>query len=194
METWNKVKNLFRGCSIWSCVGAIVDGLITASASLLFIIWIVLSLIVSLSVTLPLWLVFGNKKIFKNKNPDKHFLALNFSLHLFSTLAMFGVYPLAWVYEHIQTILFSDNKTWDLSKYYRNVAISHDQAANVAAEKLFNKILIEKDADYKFGHPDDTISEVVARNYYKKSLRIAGWLLAKILSRLGKNHLENAID
>lgn len=85
------------------------------------------------------------------------------------------------------------NGFYNLSNYFRNLAISIDQFGNVLCGTLFDLILIKK-GGYRFGNPDETISSVIGKNQVKRTLTIVGKILNKILNILDTNHSIVAIE
>lgn len=76
-----------------------------------------------------------------------------------------------------------------MQEYYKGVAIACDQFGNTACCEMFNLLLIKK-GGYKFGNPDETVSEVLSKNYELKTLKIAGKVLTKILNFISPNHIH----
>jgi hypothetical protein len=72
--------------------------------------------------------------------------------------------------------------------YIFNILVGIDQLINVVFGPLLNLIL---NPDYKFGKPDDTLSEVFGRN--RKSCKVCN-LICLILNLGDKNHCEKSID
>jgi len=81
-----------------------------------------------------------------------------------------------------------------LKDYYYAIAISIDQLGNVVMAAMFNKLLIEEDAQYKFGNPDWTISAVLGGNLLTMRLRPLGLWFVKILDSIDDNHCINAFE
>jgi hypothetical protein len=73
-------------------------------------------------------------------------------------------------------------------KYILNILISLDQLVNVVFGPLLNLILRPS---YKFGEPDDTLSEVFGRN--RKDCK-ACYYICRVLHWFDKNHCEKSID
>ena len=73
-------------------------------------------------------------------------------------------------------------------KYFWNILISLDQLVNVILGPVLN---IALNPIYRFGKPDDTLSEVFARNVDNcRFCRYACW----VLFWLDKNHCEKSVD
>lgn len=78
------------------------------------------------------------------------------------------------------------------------MALSIDQFANVSIEKPLKWLLIKKvyratGLFYNFGNEDDTISYVIAVNYYELKLNKHGKFWAWFLNFVDKDHLKKAI-
>lgn len=81
-------------------------------------------------------------------------------------------------------------KNRSANKYFKSLAISIDQFGNVLCQHLFNAILISE-FGYKFGDVDETISEVLAKNYRSNNLTKAGYFLSfKILNKIDRGHIS----
>jgi hypothetical protein len=72
--------------------------------------------------------------------------------------------------------------------YIFNILVSIDQLINVVFGPLLNLLLRP---DYKFGKPDDTLSEVFGRNREKCK---TCYIICRALHLLDKNHCEKSID
>ena len=81
----------------------------------------------------------------------------------------------------------------ELGSWMLKMAVSIDQFGNVSGAMVMNKVLIKKNG-IKFGHEDDTISYILARNKYHRTLTVAGKILGSILNLIDRNHLEKAIE
>jgi 8-oxo-dGTP diphosphatase len=81
----------------------------------------------------------------------------------------------------------------DYNSYFKNCAISIDQAGNTVGYKLFNDILI-KDGGFKFGNPDETISSVLGKNLIQGKLRLLGRWLNSLLNLLDPGHTIKSIE
>lgn len=78
-----------------------------------------------------------------------------------------------------------------LNNLFYIIAYSIDQLGNVICQDLFNDIFITKDG-YKFGNPDQTVSEVLGLNKLNGTLSKFGLRFSNFLNWLDKNHVENA--
>jgi len=115
----------------------------------------------------------------------------------FSKLAMLGLFPMAEVYTHIVVWLYRNEEesiAKKLSKYYKQIAISNDQAGNTYLQHMLNDIFIYKEKGYLYGNPDDTISYVTGMNWKLKTLRPAGKLFAFFLNLFERDHIQKTID
>jgi len=97
------------------------------------------------------------------------------------------LFPIGWLY----TFITFRAKPERLNIYVRTIALSIDQLGNVVLSNLFNDIMI-KVGGYKFGNEDETISKVLGVNKYNKTLKFLGRLLAWILNKIDKDHVEKA--
>lgn len=79
-----------------------------------------------------------------------------------------------------------------LGDYLFKIALSIDQLGNVLGRSMLQIMLIKR-GGFLFGDEDDTISYVLARNYYKGKLNIFGKLLSLLLNLIDKDHLKDAI-
>jgi hypothetical protein len=106
---------------------------------------------------------------------------------LLAIIARLGAYILS-EFLYISGLIFSHNR----AKYHLNIGISYDQLGNTLGGPLFNLILRKK-GGHKFGDPDETISAVLG--YLKASghLTKLGKLIADLLNKIDKDHVEKAI-
>lgn len=79
------------------------------------------------------------------------------------------------------------------SEYFEDTSISLDRFGNREYRTLFNRILIKKESEYRFGDIRETISSVLGKNQEKGTLTRTGKILAFILNTLEKDHCKNAI-
>lgn len=124
-------------------------------------------------------------------------MIINFILLLVARLLIKLLAPLSFIYFHLKMIVwlvrFGKTKTLKyMSEYYLVLAISIDQTGNVLCKDLFNDWMLKDSKRYKYGHPDQTVSHVTGVNYNKKNLRLIGKILAFILNRIEKNHVQKA--
>ena len=108
-------------------------------------------------------------------------LLLLLSIILFVVLA-----PIGFLFGLIRNIV-------NLNDYFFKIAICIDQAGNVICAPLFNVILITQHG-YEFGDEDETISGVLGKNKKSNTLSKAGWMLANLLNKIEKDHVEKAIE
>jgi hypothetical protein len=73
------------------------------------------------------------------------------------------------------------------------MSVSVDQLGNTVMSTLFNDILITK-YGHKFGDEDQTISMVLGVNKAIGTLTKTGRLIATVLNKIDKNHVEKAIE
>ena len=69
----------------------------------------------------------------------------------------------------------------DKKRYFKSSALNIDKFANREFRTLWNKILIT-DNGYKFGNIEESISEVLGRNYLKGTLTKKGYKLVCLLT------------
>lgn len=79
-----------------------------------------------------------------------------------------------------------------ISKYFHDVAFSIDQMGNVMGAPIMNDVLLKKEATYKFGNFDHTISHVIGYNYLDGKLTRVGKFVAWCLNMVDENHVEDA--
>lgn len=80
-----------------------------------------------------------------------------------------------------------------LAKIIIKIAVSIDQLWCVVCSDLFNVIMI-KDNWYKFGDPDDTVSECLWLNQESGTLKTTGKILVAMLDFIEKNHCIKSIE
>lgn len=87
---------------------------------------------------------------------------------------------------------WSLRKRWDtLNRYFYNVAFGEDLLGNATGAFVF-QVLFSKEGGYKFGNPRETISFVIAANYFGETLTKAGHFLRWILDTVDKDHTRKA--
>lgn len=65
-----------------------------------------------------------------------------------------------------------------------SLAIAKDMYGNMACHELLNAALLTKESSYQFGMGTDTISKVIAINYYAGTLTNFGHFVANLLITL----------
>lgn len=93
----------------------------------------------------------------------------------------------------LYAIVVRSRKARYVAKYFKQLAISEDQRANVICGDLFNDIL-KKPNGSRFGWPDETISSALGKNYRDGTLRGFGIWWQRLLDRLDKNHVTKSIE
>lgn len=107
------------------------------------------------------------------------------ALALFALLA-----PIAIAFKLVKALF-----TWQLDlSWFLRLALSLDQAGNVAADDLFNCLLIHNKCHAPFGDEDETISSVIGKNYLANNLTVFGRYLRVLLHKLDSNHSVDAIE
>lgn len=118
----------------------------------------------------------------------KSVLLLIIAIFIFVTLSIIGfIWTIVSIF-YKKSILNSLN---GLSVYIRSIALSINQAGNVAFQGLLNDALIKKGHD--FGNEDEAISEVLGWNERYFELTKIGKLLVKILDKIDPKHCENTL-
>ncbi len=112
-----------------------------------------------------------------------------FILLLLAVFLSVVFYPVGWLYSLI-TFRASIKK---LGNYFFVMSVSVDQLGNTVMSTLFNDILITK-YGHKFGDEDQTISMVLGVNKAIGTLTKTGRLIATVLNKIDKNHVEKAIE
>jgi hypothetical protein len=77
--------------------------------------------------------------------------------------------------------------------YFRDNAVAVDVWGNVYCQHFFNAVLITKEAKYKFGVQNETISLVLGKNQIENTLTKTGNFVANTLDKIDSNHCRNAI-
>jgi hypothetical protein len=120
---------------------------------------------------------------------------MKFLLFLIAIVLFIILTPLGLLFSLITRLFVWRFKGWrkKLGEYFYICALSIDQTGNVFCADLLDAALIHKDAEFKFGNPDQTISAVLGYNQYHKTLTGAGKLLVKILDTFDEAHCESAM-
>ena len=114
---------------------------------------------------------------------------MGFILLILAIVLAIPLFIIGWLYSLITLRL----KIKRLNDYALTIALSIDQLGNVVMSNLFNAILIQCDG-VKFGNPDDTISAILGVNKRNNTLKYLGKLLASLLNKIDKNHVEKASE
>jgi hypothetical protein len=119
---------------------------------------------------------------------------MGFVLFIVSLILLAIVFAISFVLTPIYYIITLKWKSGfkQLDRWFYKMALSIDQFGNVACAKVL-KLMFTKRNGHDFGDEDDTVSYVLGRNQYKKTLTGAGRLMVKILDRLEENHCTIAI-
>lgn len=80
-----------------------------------------------------------------------------------------------------------------IGDWMKKMALSIDQFGNASSGTIMN-ILFRKKGGIDFGGEDDTISYILARNYYHGTIRIPGRILLGILNLIDKNHGYKSVE
>lgn len=80
-----------------------------------------------------------------------------------------------------------------LGAFFKRLAVSIDQFGNAATASLLDFFLIKPNG-FKFGHEDDTVSYILGRNKYKKTLTLLGRFIVYVLHIIEFEHVEKAIE
>lgn len=132
----------------------------------------------------------------------KKLLKINFvefmqglTLFLVSVIIAFIFTALSFI---IQPIYHLINFKWQtginkMGQWFKNLAISIDQFGNVSSSTVLN-ITLRKKGGIDFGEIDDTVSYVLGRNKYHRSLTFLGHVIVGILHLIDRNHVEKAIN
>ena len=113
------------------------------------------------------------------------------ALILTTILTVFYI-PLTIVY-HLFTLKFLKGFN-RVGEYFHQMALSIDQFANVSLQTPLNLLMIKGEQKHLFGDEDDTVSYIIARNYYLNSLTKFGMFWAWFLNFVDTDHLDKAID
>lgn len=79
------------------------------------------------------------------------------------------------------------------SGYFRTSAINIDKFGNREFRTLWN-ITLRKEAGYKFGNPEETISSALGKNERDGTLTITGKILVFFLNIIDKDHCKKSIN
>jgi len=145
--------------------------------SFLFWAWFLVSTIITLFVSIPVWVLFYY---------DKKFNYLSFSLFVFSILLKFGIFPLGWLYAHFYIFLFWEDIKHKILRYYNDVIQVNDTSYNVYMSYLFNDILLKEKSNIKFGDVGDKFSYIIMKNYYDKTLKLFVEFIVRLFNPLFK--------
>ena len=110
-------------------------------------------------------------------------------LFIVARFLQWALTPLFFIYSTIRFMNFKK-----ISEYFHNVAFSIDQLGNVMGAPIMNDLLLKENPTKLYGNPDETISHVTGVNYKSNKLKFFGILLAKILNKIDKNHVQNAAE
>ena len=109
---------------------------------------------------------------------------------IFAVTLLYVLMPVVFLYVVIKTLFRERPRT--LKVWFWRTARAIDVFANVNAAELFNDIFIKRKG-YKFGHPGETISSVLGKNQYDKTLTKLGNALRYMLDIMRPNHCLDSI-
>jgi hypothetical protein len=118
---------------------------------------------------------------------------MGFLLFVVSIILSIIMYPLALLTSVIINILHPRTALDKLNQQCIDIAVSIDVTGNVVCDDLMNQIWLKK-GGYKFGNRKETISSVLGKNQLENKLTWLGWLIAKTLDTIEKDHCFNSID
>jgi len=113
-------------------------------------------------------------------------LFTNLLLFITAIILLVVVWPIGFLYGIFTRFSFN------LSAFFKSLAIGIDQLWNVFVQYLFDDIMITKNW-YKFGDEDETISHCLWINKLHWTLKPMGKLLCCLLDKIDKNHCEKSI-
>jgi len=111
---------------------------------------------------------------------------MGFILNIAASILKGIFQPLCYVWGVIEALSKREFNKWEKEK-----AIAKDKFGNVLIKYPANRLLIKK-GGYQFGNHKETISKVLGINKREKTLSLLGKLIANILNKLDKNHVEDA--
>jgi hypothetical protein len=106
------------------------------------------------------------------------------TLVAFILVGVFTPFSILW------TVIF---KPRNLSSYFWKFAIALDQLGNVTCQYTLNFVFIKKDG-VLCGDEDMTVSYIIGANKERGTLTQAGKVLAMILNKIEKDHVEKAVQ
>ena len=113
------------------------------------------------------------------------------AVFLLSTVGVFGLlYGLVYSILHYTTTGFL--KYWTEVIYSLNIGI--DQLGNVMLSPFLNKFCLVTKNLYIFGKADETISYVLAINYFTNNLTSFGLKIVLILEKIDKGHMKKSLN
>jgi hypothetical protein len=112
------------------------------------------------------------------------------AIFLLSTIGVFGaIFGIIWSAKNFNKVSFI--KYWTDTIYSINIGI--DRIGNVVLGPCLNSwVLIDK-TGYSFGSVNDTISRVLAVNYFMNNITTFGKILVWILEKIDKNHMNKSL-
>lgn len=119
-----------------------------------------------------------------------------FVLYLVALVIISIIGPIAFIYTVLKSVITLSRTEVEMlfGRLFYYMAYSIDQFGNVLGQYLFNDTLITKDSEWKFGHPDVTISAILGMNKKYKTLSKLGTYICNTLNWLDPNHVEKAAD
>jgi hypothetical protein len=114
---------------------------------------------------------------------------VGFILFLVSSILKIVLSPILYSYGVIVSI-----KRKELDSWHKQLALSKDQYGNALGKYIFNRFLITKDSNHKFGNIDETISSVIGKNKKENTLTRTGICLDRLLDFFDSNHSIKSID
>lgn len=111
---------------------------------------------------------------------------IGFILNILASIIKLILHPFCFVFGTIDSLIKGEFNSWQ-----KELALTKDKFGNVLIKYPANRLLIKK-GGYQFGNYRETISKVLGKNKETNTLTKFGKLVANILNKLDKNHVENA--
>jgi hypothetical protein len=111
---------------------------------------------------------------------------MGFTLNIVASILKGVFQPFCYVWGVVESLSKGEFDSWEKEK-----ALAKDKFGNVLIKYPANRLLIKK-GGYKFGYHKETISKVLGINKREKTLTLLGKLIANILNKIDKNHVEDA--
>jgi hypothetical protein len=113
------------------------------------------------------------------------------ALILLFTIGVYGIF-----FHFLSSLIYF--KKYSFIRYWTNliytINVSIDQLGNVLLSNFLNTHTLKNKSLFPFGNEDQTISYVLAVNYFQNNVNKFGLFIIYILEKIDKDHMKKSIN
>ena len=119
---------------------------------------------------------------------------INIILLIIAIVLMTTIGLISFIYSVIDLFFsVSRGRFYEISKYFKEIAVEIDIFGNFICKRLFNLLLLTPKSRYKFGVNQETCSSVFGKNQKFNTLTKLGIIIANILDTIEPHHCKKSI-